>query len=110
MPASLDSSRPVRIRWQPWAARAWAMARPMPRVAPVMRATWPRSGRDFEILLALRWVKMTAAFWIDRDILPQGGDQPPNTVAKNARTRGRPAHVTSLLYAVGALADQGQEF
>src|SRR5712692_10603923 len=39
------SSRPVRIRLQPWAARAWAIARPMPRVAPVMRATWPCNSR-----------------------------------------------------------------
>ena len=38
---SVFSSRAVRMRLQFSAARARAMASPMPRVAPVMRATWP---------------------------------------------------------------------
>src|SRR6266705_3252273 len=37
-----DSSRAVRIRLQDSAAKAGARASPVPRGAPVMRATWPR--------------------------------------------------------------------
>ena len=38
---SKDWSRPVMIKSQPSAARAWAMARPIPRLPPVMSATLP---------------------------------------------------------------------
>ena len=42
----LDWSRAVRIKLHCSAARARAIARPMPRVAPVMRPTWPRRGAE----------------------------------------------------------------
>src|ERR1019366_7740587 len=58
--ANADWSRAVRIRLQPSAARARAVASPMPRVAPVTRATWPRrrGGDDLNVLLEVRFVKL----------------------------------------------------
>ncbi len=41
--ARADGPRPVRIKSQPSVARAWAIASPMPRVAPVMSAICPRN-------------------------------------------------------------------
>ena len=50
--ARADGPRPVRIKSQPSVARAWAIASPMPRVAPVMSAICPRNvPTDVNVLL-----------------------------------------------------------
>jgi hypothetical protein len=58
------SSRAARTRSHPSVARARAMARPMPRVAPVTRATWPRRREDLGILIEVRSVKVEEAFGV----------------------------------------------
>src|SRR5580700_2201345 len=79
--ASEFSSRAVRIRWQDSAARARARARPMPRVAPVIRATWPRRRADFWILFEVREVKETR-----RDILSQH-EKPVDEFCQDRRSK-----------------------
>jgi len=60
--------RPVRMRLQPSEARDCAIARPMPRLAPVMRATlpWRRCCVDFLAVLVTCDPDTYAAAYVPR--------------------------------------------
>src|SRR5208283_862313 len=103
------SLRAVRIRLQLSAARARAMASPMPRVAPVISAVWERSrgGDGLKALLEVGFVKAEGGRCRQASIVQQCGRwaERETKTATKAKATDNSVRPTELLRAVGALAD-----
>src|SRR5579864_9375670 len=96
-----SSLRPVRTRSHPWPASACAMAKPIPRLAPVMSAVRPASAESWERAFVDLGKRVVSASSSHR--------KTGNYIDVVGRADAKFAATLSLS-PVGALANEGQEF